>query len=120
MLRSGSALGLTIALLAAGSAAATDPAPRRCGDTPSGTYAVRVDRGSTCGFGMATYRAIAARNDFVSAVSKNFTVRVSSAGHATTMDCRANARAHGQFDFACNTINRGGSQVVVLANKTLP
>jgi hypothetical protein len=35
------------------------------------------------------------------------------------LDRRANARAHGQFDFSCNDINRGGSRIVKLDNQTV-
>lgn len=110
-------------LLAVAPALAADPAPRNCGLTPSKTYLVRVDAASTCAFGTATYKAMVAYDagpGFISAVSKNFTLNVSSAGHTITMDCRANARAHGQFDFACNSLNRRGTRVVKLDNQTLP
>ena len=116
-------LALAGSLLAVTPALAADPAPRTCGLTASKTYLVRVDAASTCTFGTATYKAMVVYDSgpgFVSAVSKNFTLNVSSAGHTITLDCRANARAHGQFDFACNNLNRGGTRVVKLDNQTLP
>jgi hypothetical protein len=111
------------ALLAAAPAAATSPAPKHCGETPNKRYAVRVDQASACSFGMATYRSIVdydRRAGFVAAVSKNFTLRVTDSGRTVTMDCRANARAHGEFDFACNNLNRGGRRVVKLDTLMLP
>lgn len=115
-------LGLALAA-AAPAVAATDPAPKNCGLTPPKYHRIRVDRGSTCGFGLATYRALKAYSDkqgFVSAVEKSFVLKPRYKGKTYPMDCRALARAHGEFDFYCNDLNRRGTHVVRFDNATLP
>lgn len=110
-------LVLSLAALAAVPTTA-DAALKKCGKTPSKTYDVSVS-GASCAFAMATYRATIAydnKHHFVSGVSRNYSITV----QGKPMDCRANARAHGQFDFACNDLNRYGQRIVRLDNATLP
>jgi hypothetical protein len=120
------ALSITgsVALLGAGPAMAWNPTPTNCGLTPSKTYKVRVDQGSRCDFGIATWHAIfhnsPTPDPFGAAESVNFTVNVPYHHHDITMDCRSIARAHGEHDYACNDLNRGGTRVVKLDNQTLP
>lgn len=113
---------LTVAVAVGASPAPAAPAaPKDCGRTPSGTYRMRVDAGSPCRFAVATWRAIfAGDRSFPAAVSRNFRLRVRDGEQKVTLDCRANARAHGEFDFACNDLNRYGSHIVRLRNLTLP
>lgn len=122
MLRSSALLALVVPVLAVASApAATHPALTVCGLTPSKAYLVSVDAGSTCAFGMATYRAaVAIDRNFVAAVSVRYTLKVQSARDRVTLDCRNDARAHGQFDISCNNLDRGGTRVVRIDNQTLP
>jgi len=102
-------------------------APRACGYSRSGTYAIRVNAGTPCAFGRSTYRAFAravsgadsalnAKLGQEAGAAFNFTLRVGR----TTLDCRANGLAHDQFDIACNDVNRYGTRIVDLLNATEP
>ncbi|MFL5846522.1 MAG: hypothetical protein ACJ762_17695 [Solirubrobacteraceae bacterium] len=110
---------------AAPAAAAVSPVPKDCGETPSGRHAIHVDANSDCDFGAATAKALKAYDEqgpgFVPAVEKDFVLKVAYKGHKVKMDCRALVRAHGEFDFYCNNLNRfRGFRVVRFDNLTLP
>jgi hypothetical protein len=117
---------IAIAALAvtAAPASAADPAPKDCGKTPSGRHFLHVDAGSKCDFGIATYRALKAYDEaegFIPAVEKDFVLKVAYRGRKVKLDCRALVRAHGEFDYYCNNLNRWrGTRVVRFDNATLP
>lgn len=109
--------------LAAPVSLASSPAPKDCGLTPNKHFRIHVDADSPCTFGTHTYEALVrydrthrGESGFISGESKNFELDVSG----VVMDCRALARAHGEFDFYCNDLNRRGTHVVRMDNETLP
>ena len=104
-----------LAVAVAPASANTGAAPKDCGLSPSKYLHIYVDKASTCAFGVATWRALKAYSNthaFPSAVEKNFVLVPSTNGHRVTLDCRALARAHGEFDYYCNNLNRRGTHVV--------
>ena len=118
-------VALVAFLLAAAPASAVDLAPRDCGKSPTRNHYIHVDAHSTCGFGLATWRALRDYSEdgpgFIPAVEKDFKLRVAHKGRKVRLDCRAIVRAHGEFDFYCNNLNRWrGSRVVRFDNATLP
>jgi len=117
-------LATTISALAiTAPAQAANPAPKDCGLTPNKHFRIHVDQELPCAFGKQTYDALAlydrthrGESGFISGESKNFELDVTG----VIMDCRALARAHGEFDFYCNDLNRRGNRVVRMDNETLP
>src|SRR4051794_5375826 len=109
---------LAVALLAAAAPAAafTKAAPKDCGPTPPKYHEIHVDAGTQCDFGLATYHALKAYDknvhEFYSADERNFVLKVAYSGRKIAMDCRSRTRAHGELDYYCNNLNRGGSRVV--------
>ena len=115
---------LAVAVIGTAPALASNPAPRDCGRTPSKTYEIRVGGDASCAFGRAVWQRLfhgpVHPNPFVAGKAVNFPLKVSFGAVRVHLDCRSIPRAHGEHDFACNSLNYGGNDVVKLANQTLP
>ena len=113
-----------ICAINAGPAAAGNPAPRDCGLTPSKTYEIHVGGTATCAFGRGVWHRLfhgpVNPNPFVAGSAVNFPLEVTFGSVRVHLDCRSNPRAHGEHDFACNSLNYGGDEVIKLVNQTLP